>query len=80
MNGSCAERASILDAKIGLLTLTDPRQHKKYAFSIFIIFILLLLLSCLNDVACFLLWNPLLFGCIVQPIESSVMTSQKSIY
>ena len=37
MNGCGAKRASILDAKIGLFTLTDPRQHKKYAFSIFII-------------------------------------------
>ena len=37
MNGSGAKGASILDAKIGLFTLTDPRQHKKFAFSIFII-------------------------------------------
>ena len=29
LNGSCAKRSSILDSKIGLLTLTDPRQHKK---------------------------------------------------
>ena len=37
LNGSGAKPASILDAKIGLFTLTDPRQHKKYAVSTFII-------------------------------------------
>ena len=37
MNGSGAKHASNLDAKVGLFTLTDPRQHKKYAISIFII-------------------------------------------
>ena len=37
LNGYCAKLASNLDAKDGLLTLSDPRQHKKCAFSIFII-------------------------------------------
>ena len=32
MNGYCAKLASNFDAKIGLLTLSDPRQHKKCAF------------------------------------------------
>ena len=37
LNGYCANRASNFDAKVGLLTLSDPRQHKKCVFSIFII-------------------------------------------
>ena len=37
LNGCCAKLASNLDAKVGLLTLSDPRQHKKYVFSTFII-------------------------------------------
>ena len=37
LNGCCAERASNMDAKVGLFTLSDPRQHKKCVFSIFII-------------------------------------------
>ena len=35
MNGYCAKLASNLDAKVGLLTLSDPGQHKKCVFSIF---------------------------------------------
>ena len=37
MNGYCAKLGSNLDAKVGLLTLSDSRQHKKCVFSIFII-------------------------------------------
>ena len=37
LNGYGAKGASILDAKIGLFTFTDPRQHIKYAISILII-------------------------------------------
>ena len=37
LNGCCAQLTSNLDAKVGLLTLSDPRQHKKCAFSIFIV-------------------------------------------
>ena len=37
LNGCCAKLASNFDAKVGLLTLSDLRQHKKCAFSIFII-------------------------------------------
>ena len=37
LNGYCANLASNFDAKVGLLTLSDPRQHKKCIFSIFII-------------------------------------------
>ena len=36
LNGNCAKLASNFDAKAGLLTLSDPRQHKKCAFSILI--------------------------------------------
>ena len=32
MNGYCAKLASNLDAKVGLLTLSDPRQHTKCVF------------------------------------------------
>ena len=37
LNGCCAKLASNLDAKVGLITLSDPRQHKKCVFSIFLI-------------------------------------------
>ena len=37
LNGYCAKLASNLDAKVGPLTLSDSRQHKKCVFSIFII-------------------------------------------
>ena len=37
LNGYCAKLASNMDAKVGLLTLSDPRQLKKCVFSIFII-------------------------------------------
>ena len=32
LNGYCAKLASNLDAKVGLLTLSDPRQHKTMCF------------------------------------------------
>ena len=31
LNGYCAKPASNLDAKIGLLALSNPRQHKKFS-------------------------------------------------
>ena len=37
LRGCGAKLASNLDAKVGLFILADPRQHKKCAFSIFII-------------------------------------------
>ena len=36
-NGCCGKLASDLDAKVGLITLSDHRHHKKCVFSIFII-------------------------------------------
>ena len=35
LNGCCAKLASNLDAKVGLLALSHPRQHKNVFFSIF---------------------------------------------
>ena len=32
LNGCCAKPASNLDAKVDLLTLSDPRQNKKCVF------------------------------------------------
>ena len=32
LNGYCAKLASNLDAIVGLLTLSDPRKHKKCVF------------------------------------------------
>ena len=32
MNGYCAKLASNFDSKVGLLTLSDPRRHKKCVF------------------------------------------------
>ena len=32
LNGCCAELTSNMDAKVGLFTLSDPRQHKKCVF------------------------------------------------
>ena len=37
LNSYCAKLASNSGAKVGLLTLSDPRQHKKCVFSTFII-------------------------------------------
>ena len=34
LNGYCAKRASNLDAKVGLLTFSDPRQHKRFFFQL----------------------------------------------
>ena len=39
LNGCRAKVVSNLDAKVGLFILSDPRQHKKYVSSIFIILI-----------------------------------------
>ena len=36
LNGYCTKRSSNFDVKVGLLTLSDPRQHRKCVFSIFI--------------------------------------------
>ena len=43
LSGYCARIASNFDAKVGLLTSSDPRQHKDCVFSIFIILTSLLL-------------------------------------
>ena len=43
LNGCCAKRASNLDAKVGLLTLSDPCQHKKYIYIYFTIYFTVLL-------------------------------------
>ena len=45
LNDYCAKLSSNLDVKVGLLTLSDPRQHEKCVFSIFIILTSLCLLD-----------------------------------
>ena len=36
LNGYCTKLSLNFDFKVGLLTLSDPRQHRKCVFSIFI--------------------------------------------